>query len=303
MVHVRALVFPILAGLALVSLGACGAAADGTTIPTTGTPDAGMDARLVPAAFQSTVVLVNALTSDAIGDVRICPKDSKALAVPSNRPIALTNYPGLARGRGVDLGIFDLSGGVDVFSASAIKDKSGDCGTMRNTSTFTHLAITPASGPSALVLVDDAKGVITAKQIALTVGATPTSDEVAGQFAFAGTGLTATQLTMTFQTAKAQTGTSAASSGFLLPKSYGDKVHVSDDSATFTYDQTLASIQYVSDPTTDPVTFFDPRTQYLFILVGDPSEPYSAYKAPEQLTGRELHLAAVPFTLVPKGAP
>lgn len=301
---VRALVFPILAAyLTVLSMGGCSAAANGTTPTSTGTPaDAATDAPRVPTQFQPTVVLVNALTSDAVGDVRMCPKDSNALAVPS-RPIALTNYPGLARGRGIDLGTFDLSGGIDVFSASAVKDESEKCGSLRNGSAFTHLAVTVQSGPSALVLVDDAKGVITAKQIGLTVGANPTSTEVAGQFAFAGTGLKAAQLTLTFQTAKAQTGTTSASSGFLLPKSFDDEVHVSDDTATFTYSQTLASIQYVSDPTTDPVTFFDPRTQYLFILVGDPSDPYGAYKAPEQLTGKELHLAAVPFTLVPKAAP
>lgn len=281
-----------------LALAACSAASSGTAGPpyTTG-DDAGTDV-IKQRTYESTVVLVNALTSDAIGDVRVCPAPSNALAVPS-APVALTNYPGLGRGRGVDLGKFDVSGGIDVFSAAAIKDKVGNCGTLRNGNTYTHVTVPPVGkGPVAIVLVDDAKGAVTAKVVALGVGVTPTSDQVAAQFAFAGTGLTATTLTLTFQSVSAQGGTAAASPGFLLEKKNFDASVEVSDGASFTYSQSLASIQYVSDPTTDPATFFDPRTQYLFVLVGDPTDPYTAYKSPDKLTGRELHVTAVPFALV-----
>lgn len=294
--------------VSLVGSFACGAGSAPVDTKQTGAPDGGTVDRIqvpVPADFSQSVVLVNGLISDVIGDVRVCPSSSSATALPSDRPVALTNYPGIARGRGLDLGTFDLKGGIDVFSASAIKDKPSNCGSLRNAgpSTYTHVSVTMVDGPCAVILTDDPKGVVSAKTVALSVGVTPTVDDVAAQFAFAGTGLSATSLTLTFQTSKAQSDTGSASVGFLLPKKFDESVTVSDEPATFTYTQSLGSIQYVSDPTTDPATFFDARTQVLFVLVGDPKDPYEAFKPAEQLTGRELHLTAVPFTLTPKGSP
>lgn len=289
------------------ALPACGPEPSHPSDPPKTNEDAGAgnlpDAAALPAdAFQPSTILVNGLVDDALTDVRIClPGDGVAL--PGERSLALANYPGLARGRGVDLGQVAVTG-LDVFAASALKSypTTTTCQLLRDQVPFTHVdAEGTATGPTALVLLDDTKGSLSLKRITLQAGLPPTVDRVAGQFAFASAGVTSAKLTMTFDAVKAQTDTASSSNGFLLPAQYEGTITVSDG-ASFSYQQSLRSVQHVSDPTTDPVTFYDVRTQYLFILLGDVKEPYVAWKSPEAITGKELHIAAVPFTLTPKGS-
>lgn len=292
----------------------CMAASDASSTPNGNNDrDAGVgDAATVPGlvdgsdhgpdALEPSVVLVNGLLGDAIGDVRVCPASGSAVAVPNDVPMPLANYPGIARGHGRDLGAFDVSGGIDVFAASAIQgDLTKTCAALRDDKPFVHVPIPIAGGANAWVLLDDGVGGITVKRIGLNEGAAPTEGAVVGQFAFAVAGMTG-PLTLTSGAVKAQSDTALASTGFVLQGAGDTLLDVSDGSG-FSYQQSLASVQHVTDPTTIPQSFYGVRTQFLFVLLGDPKNPYVGWKSAEQITGKELHVTAIPFAVRRKDRP
>ncbi|CAN5701634.1 hypothetical protein BH09MYX1_BH09MYX1_39020 [soil metagenome] len=297
----RFVVLPLLALAFAAGHIACGAGPeiDAATDAGPNQPDSGtfLSDGATPASLQKSIVFVNAVTAGPLVDVRLCASNAKGVAVPNDHPMALTNFPGIARGRGIDLGAFDASGGIDVFAADAIRDQiSTTCGSLRQPGTkypSTHLGAPVINGPTALVLVTDGTGALALRSIALSKGAEPTVGQIAVQFASASL---PSAVTMTFEGGEAHSGTESASVGFLVPKSFEAELSL-NDGAKFTYTQSLRSIQHVSDPTTDPATFFDSRTQFLFVLVGDPLDPYGAYESADQLTGKELHVAAIPFSV------
>ncbi len=289
---------------------ACSVASDASTTPGPNNRDdaaiGGSDAGSVPVTADGSdygpdvlapsVVLVNGLLGDALGDIRVCPASGSAVAVPNDVPMPLANYPGIARGHGLDLGAFDVTGGIDVFAASVLQsDLTKTCAALRDDKPFVHVALPVWPGANAYVLLDDAKGNITATRIALREGVAPGESTVVGQFAFAVDGVSG-PLTLTSGAVKAQSDTALASPGFILPYAADATLSVSDGSA-FSYQQSLASVQHVTDPTTIPQTFYGVRTQFLFVLLGDPKVPYVGWKSPEQITGKELHVTAIPFTV------
>lgn len=246
-------------------------------------------------------VIVNGLLGDAIGDIRVCPAKGPGVALPNARPMPLANYPGIPRGHGLDLGNIDVSNGLDVFAASAIAGKiETTCSELRDGFPYVRVSPPASEGANAWVLVDDPQGNVSVVQIALNLGAAPTEGRVAGQFAHVVDGVSG-PLTLTSGPTAAQTGTGQSSTGFLVT---GPEATLKvSDGGKFTYEQSLASIQHVADPTTTPSAFYGTRTQFLFLLLGDPKNPYLGWKSPEGITGKELHITAIPFVVQAKGRP
>ncbi len=292
-------------------LAGCAASADSATFDAgpDQNRDAGSDVEkgntpvTTPAeAFGASTIMVNGFTTNALSDVVVCPTGAAPLSValPTTGTIALTNYPGIARGRGVDLGRVDFSAGVEVYSASDVANQQDrTCGALQlKPHLHVDLTTTSLGGPSVIVLLDQAVGKAVARRIAISVKAEPVPDHVVAHFAAAPAGSVAPDLTVTGDGLSAQVGTPSASTAVVMP-AHADYVVTFKDAAKFSYSQSLGSIQRVSDPTTEPGAFYSPRTQFLFILLGDPSDRYTE-KLPRDVTGKELHVAAVPFELVAK---
>lgn len=288
----------------LGSLGGCGAADPGTPVPTPATSDGGSrgDAAIYgpPDAFlEPSLVLVNGLvTNTKLTDVRVCPDEAgDALPLPAGRPMPMANYPGIPRGGGADLGKLTTPA-LRVYKARDAMNET--CSSLFSKGGIRLPLSGTLLGVHVVVLVDGPNDTVATKIIRIPLGAQPGDHLIAAQAAIGLGGSSGTDSgTVTFPAASAQVGTDAANAtaGVQIPDTVSGVIQAKVGSIDFT--QSLASIQTVSDPTTEPTAFYGVRTQYLFVLVGDPAKPYKPV-APQDFAGTELHFTAVPFVVEAK---
>ena len=287
------------------------------------------------------LVVVNGLTraaavSDAgkpVRDARLCLQ-KQGLALPSEGTMPLASYPGVARGRGVDLGQVlsaPLAGKVriDVFDADAVRlstsSSSSDCTKLTDPQAgFAYvpsatLSVTLVSGVNLLVLRDDPAGGVAIEQAVLagtSAASVPDAgpSPIRGQFGVFTSWLAAdASVTVALERdGGGATLVSAVGVGKVGPTAPATISLASVDgyetaSLRFTPSavakpgdvaQTLGSIQYVSDPTTSPAAFFDRRQSVVFVLVGDPADTTALTVDGGRkavFDGAELHILAVPY--------
>lgn len=320
------------AGLLVGMMGACSpgepdpaSVADGEAGAPPNGPDAASggerDANLTPKAAAPSLVLVNGLVTGGkkgFKDVRVC-LDSSGFALPDDRPMPLSNVPGVARGTGMDLGKANV-GMVHVFQAADVDDaawhqsRGPDCGKLLGSGAAgrSHVSL-PITilGTTLAVLVDDPTDL--ANGIGLRTAVLPsvydgTPDRLEAVIADFST-LRGTR-SVTARLGTHDVGPLGASAALpVTPYAWpvaGEyetqtvAVDVMESSSSVeTYAQTLGSVQYASDPTQAPGPFFDRRTTFLFVLVGAPDDRHviNGIRDPK-FDGAGLHFAAVPYTAV-----
>jgi len=300
---------------------------------------------------QASVVLVDGLvngdTKDTTGasltldDVRVCIRNATTkapitqYALPDSTTMPLTNYPGIHRGGGVDLGSiksFDVE--VDVFSAS---DLAGDATWSSSRGNFTcqlieqdqnslparphaRFSVTLKGGVNVLALVD------AADDAGATVGLEQRSfDDVT--FAGAEGSLWGTVVDFSGWHAASQVGAyfgnpvdGSGPTNDAIVDPIDSKKTPSPHEIAKTIDgyetlgvrfdalsggqpadrfgQSLDSIAFVSDAVVTPPEFYGVRANFVFALVGDPNDPTSVKNSGGRdpaFDGRGLHVVAVPY--------
>ncbi len=326
---------PVSAGAVLASGLACGSLSSSSHPPAdASTPDAapGDDVVLVAGPIQPDVVLVNGLLSGVasssltLTDVRVCLPGAQ-YPLPDDKTMPLANYPGVGLGDGADLGGVSATGNVtiDVFNAS---DLQYDTPWQPSTNRLTCAQITCSTGAACrkhvelqatlepainlLVLSDDVPGQsvkITTATLDPSYSGTPgiVRAQVAnfsgwqkGQNVEATFG---TDRTNVIATLAAPLGDGTVSATATLDPSGDYEGHgvwvnqVTDAGQTnATFGQSLGSIQWVSDPTTAPQSFYDVRENFALVLIGDPQNlMLSSDGRDPAYDGRALHFVAVPF--------
>ncbi len=267
-------------------------------------------------------------------DVRVCLFNGTTpltpYAIPDDHVMPFTNYVGVERGRGLDLGSFNTSGTitVNVFNASDLANDSAwapsragnDCKSITCDSTFPCRAHAAFQAPltndvTLLGLVDDTNsGHVKLAPVGFEDNAFAGAEGdlwgtvvnlagwqsglTVGSFYMKGTASQALMDPLTPNTAAKP----ALISNLSSPSSYdGASVSFVAESGQQPFDQfaqTLDSIAFVSNPNVDPITFYDVRQNFVFALIGDPSDETSVlldngrnYK----FDGTGLHIIAVPY--------
>jgi len=296
----------------------------------------GVDAGATPGTngpFKPAVVFVNGLVNGAaaanftLGDVRICVEGVTQYALPDDQPMPLANYPGVGVGQGIDLGVLPnlpATATIDVFNASDLASDAAwtsqrlDCSVITcsqdagpTCKNHVTLQVALAQAVNLVVLRDAAQGV-ELRTTPLDASYTGTPGTIQAQIAsFAGWHV-ADDVVADFGEVQQKTpsitltpflGSDVASSTSTLVvpgQSYEDYgvwlTQLVDGAPGDTFAQSLGSIQWVSDPTTAPSTFYDVRENYALVLVGDPSNLLLATNGRDpSFDGRALHVVAVPF--------
>ena len=308
---------------------------DGGTQIDSSTMDAGP-----PADPGVRVVVVNGLTrsvaaSDAgktARDVRLC-FGKQGVALPSAGTMPLANYPGIARGRGVDLGQVFASPPsakvqVDVLDANDVRLSTADGKCAQLTEPLggpaayvpsATASVSFVAGVNLLVLRDGPSGRIVIEQAVLSgkLGAQLDAGPrpIQGQFGVFSSWLggdAAVNVQLDSDGGKVALATVPGAG----------KVGPQGDVTSFTLEgadpyevsalrfsalggaqpaeltQTFGSIQYVSDPTTSPSAFFERRESFAFVVIGDPVDTTALDVDGGRKTGfdgSELHVLAVPY--------
>ena len=307
------------------ALAACGA--DGTSSSVgPGGGEAGVDAgtfsadaateRLIPADQTPSLVLVNGMIGGgklAYDDVRVC-LDAAPYPLPDAVPMPMSNYPGVGRGTGADLGAVSASVTLRVFRARDLRTDARwvanrvSCDSWAVTYPFTTLSVTPLGGPTLVVLVDDPTGPdgIRARTGALPAnyrGVKDSLELVPAEFStFAKAGQTLHVTVAGGAAGSGATGVLAAST-FAFATAGGDvdavKLRFERKDAqkivTGSFEQTLGSVQFLSDPTTTPSAYFDRRTNFVLVLLGDETSPVPLDDKDLHFDGKGLHVVAIPY--------
>ncbi len=299
--------------------------------------DSGVDAGA--GDFGSSLVFVNGLVNGnatdqngapiVLDDVRVCVATSgTSYALPDSAPMPLTNYAGIQRGRGVDLGkaspgdvTLEIYRAAELAADAAwVTDRSAfTCQTMSCVGTglpcIRHVTITGSLGPgvNVVALVDAQSGVKleTTSFTDLTFGGS--TGELWGTFVdFSGWHSTSelgayygnfvdgavTNVTLVDPLVKPP----------ITPKlvaalSTYDDLGIRFDAwsgghAFDRFGQSLDSIAFVSNATLTPPAFYGVRENFVFALVGDPNDPTSVQNLggrDPQFDGRGLHVVAIPY--------
>lgn len=310
--------FPMIAGF-----GACGGEASLSATEDGGadvgnTPPINRDANVGDAT--STLVLVNGLIgggSKGYDDVRVCI-DGVANPLPDAVPMPMTNYPGVGRGTGIDLGMAPPSLTVHVFRATTLQadaawaDNRVACISWLAKNTHTSIPVTLLGGPTLVVLVDDPLG---PDGIQARTGALPASYEgtrdslqlVTAEFS------TLAKKGESFRATLDQRSAGSGETGVLsaAPLAFSSTGGVQDallrfervdatNAVTASFAQTLGSVQFLSDPTTTTSTYFDRRTNFALVLLGDATKPVAQDEKNLQFDGKGLHAVAVPYVAAPR---
>ena len=290
----------------------------GTGGPVPGETDASTDVQNTATPSRVSLVLVNGLVDagkPALDAVRVCIA-GKPHPLPDAVPMPMTNFPGIPRGTGVDLGAADTTVTLRVFRAIDLRTDAAwsartSCDSWAGLADNTMLTLTNLlPGPNLAVLVDDPKGTngIGAKTAALPAqysGQKDTLQMVAADYSTFATGGEVVHVSV--QGAAVGFGTagmlSSAPYGFstLGVTLDGAKIRfdrgATDGAAAF-FEQTLGSVQFLADPTTTTATYFDQRTNYAFVLLGDASKPVTTDAKDLQFDGKGLHVVAIPYAAV-----
>jgi len=340
----------VLAGVA--SIDACSAAApsQGQDAATdTATPDAsspkGTDAStntpmgasivLVDQILDSTMLLADDAGAVVFDDVRVCVFDASnqpltTYAMPDDAPMPFTNYPGVSRGRGADLGSFPVGAvTIDVFSAA---DLQADATWAQSRSSYTCAAIacaqggtcrqfgsfdvTLAEGVNVLALGDDAtSGHVKIAQAAFAdVPFAGAPGELFGTVVNFSGWHDGNEVRALYGDWLNETGTPTTLADPLAPHSAASPQKIATlttyDDLGLRFDeisggqpfdhfgQSLDSIAFVSNPNVDPITFYAVRDNFVFALVGDPNDPTSVLQDDGRdvsFDGRGLHVVAIPY--------
>ncbi len=269
-------------------------------------------------------------------DVRVCIFDSTnqpltKYAIPDDVPMPQTNYPGISRGRGVDLGSFATKGSVtiDVFSAGDLQSDASwstsrdayecvamACSQGATCQSYESFSVSLTSNVNVLALGDDsATGHVKIAQTNFTdvpFGAPP--GNLVGTVAnFSGWHDT-NNVDVVYGDWTSTSGTSTTIKNPLAPVLADPPAQIA---VLTTYDdiglrfdafsggqlfdhfgQSLDSIAFVSNPNVDPITFFAVRSNFIFALVGDPNDPTSVQaNGGRDITfdRRGLHVVAIPY--------
>ncbi len=279
-------------------------------------------------------VVVNGLVdggAKALNDVRLCFSDRPDdYPVPDDpaQPMPLSSYPGIARGRGLDLGpISTTATSVQVFDAKSIKAdvKGGDaqfrqtCGQLAgDPSSYVELTQPEAPGPhNLLVLQDDAgqSSGVSLRLGQLTTQAVAPADDAGATGALYGTFSVYAAWgeggTFDVSMIPGDAGTVSLSSalGSAAPSTVAPipitspydqtslRFESSEPAVTpRTLEQTLAETQILSDPTTAPSELYGRRADFAFVVVGDPaSSAIGDAGADPSFDGKAMHILVVPF--------
>ena len=326
---------PLLLG-AVLGVQACGSAAPNGGTPPDGSfgqdRDADPDAKQVATPSQPSAVLVNGLVKGVaaadltLTDVRICLPGAN-YPLPDDRAMPLANYPGVGVGQGIDLGPVSPTNGmltVDVFNASDLQYDATwqqqrqtcsqiTCSTGAACKKHVELQV-PVDGQAVnlLVLVDAAQGV-EVRQATLdgkysgTPGAVSVQvanfsgwhdgQEVNANFGQTNHSGNVTPIANPLAPSQASTPTTTVPVPDLDYEGYGVWFTQTTGGQTAdTFGQSLGSIQWASNPTTAPTSFYDVRKNFALVLVGNPSDTLlmTNNRAPT-FDGRALHIVAVPF--------
>lgn len=277
---------------------ACGMASKAAEPPDAGVPqiDGGMmadDADFGPVAPR--LVVVNAITevNGAFDGVVICLGKSGAPRPQTIMP--LTNFAGIPVGGGADFGSSNGSITLNVFDAATVPGGES-CGSLVNTQPHASLPVDVlGGGVTVLALVTDLSQPkhVKVRQIRYPSDSSPQPGFVKAHFANLSAATGSVKLSVA-GVPKADLATdNEVSSGFSFE--YGPQVELVATTLTGTVAQSLESVQYATDPTSTPEAFFGVRASFVFALVGDPKLGFDAGTPAKDLTGRELHLIAVPY--------
>lgn len=246
-----------------------------------GSADSASDSGATPPQAPR-LVLVDALTGSSYQKGIVACIDAKRYPAT---PMPLSNVVGLAPGTGVDLGPIAVgSHELLLFDALVAKGRS-DCDELKHEITSAPTLPFTVSGNMVNVVA-----VVGSDTPALQVSTTSASSA-----------LSPLRIEGRFQSFAAIAGTPTVTLGgtALEPRAfsvdYSPSATLSVKLGGAAASQTLQSVQYASDPTTDPETFFGQRKTFLFALVGDPAVKYDPAITADKTTGRELHLIAIPF--------
>ena len=320
--------FGVAASSALVVGIACNAASMGAQGPDFVSTDADADVanedgdagKGSPALAAPSMVLVNGLIGGGklpYDDVRVC-FDGTPHPLPDAVAMPLSNYPGVARGTGVDLGTLPVSSGtLRVFRARDLRTDAAwvqgrmSCDSWQGSFTPTSIPLTLLMGPTLVVLVDDPNG---PDGIQVRVGALPAHYDgtkgslqlVPAEFStFAKPG---ESLRVTLDANPVGSGPTGvlAQAPYAFATSGGplDAVKVRFERSngsqvvTSSFDQTLGSVQFLSDPTTTPSPFFDRRTNFALVLLGDEANAVTVDEKDLHFDGKGLHVVAIPYAAV-----
>jgi hypothetical protein len=291
---------------------------------------------LVDGIGDATMQLTNDAGAIPFDDVRVCIFDSSnhpltKYAVPDDTPIPQTNYPGVSLGRGADLGSFAAGAvTIDVFSAgdlqsdaawetnrtayecTAIACNGGACRlhgefntalvagmnviALGNDAATGHVNLSNAhfddipyaGGPNELYgTVVDFSGWHVPNRVAVSYG-----DWTAAVDAGTGTSIVDPLGTLVALSPKLIGSLASYDAIGLQFVAYGNGKPVD------AFGESLDSIAYVSNPNVDPITFYGARANFVFALVGDPSNATSVLAN----GGRDpsfdrigLHVIAIPY--------
>jgi hypothetical protein len=253
-------------------------------------------------------------------------------AVPYDRPVPLTNYVGLQKGSGIDLGSYGPAAlDIDVYSAFNLAfdaawspSSSATCAAMScaGGSCVPHVRVSVVltGDVNVVAIVDDPNGTsgvktrIAAFEDVTYAGTTSSifgtvvdlSDWNTGATigAFYGNWQDGTDVTgplaspLAKDTAASPKQITASIKGFETPGIRFD----ASGSSTDHFGQSLDSIAYVANPTVTPPAFYDVRQNFVFALIGDPDDTSSVNlqggRNPK-FTRSGLHIAAVPYATPP----
>lgn len=288
------------AGAALM-VWACsmGAAPDDKTFGPDATP--GADGAVVPVdretgAPMPRLIVVNGIT-EAKGEldgVLVCFGNKGSPAPKTIMP--LTNTAGIPVGGGADLGAGHIgSFTLEVFDAATV-GASNDCGSLVNTESHASIMVdAPPTGTTVIALVTDTTKPkhLGSRKVHYDTEAPSTLDVVQAHFA----NLSAVAGNVTLSVAGKPTADLAADTEVSAPFgiAYDPMALLVATHSGGSVSQSLESVQYASDPTSTPKAFYGVRASFLFALVGDPATAFDASAPAKDLSGRELHLVAVPY--------
>ncbi|CAN5701332.1 hypothetical protein BH09MYX1_BH09MYX1_39010 [soil metagenome] len=294
-----ALVAVTISALAFASLGAdggCGSDAGSVSAADSGARDGSTTPNTDGAPFSAPrLVVVNALTEAGgrFAGVVVCA--GKSGPFPQTT-MPLTNHVGIPVGGGSDLGVgFAGTITLKIFDADQVAGEAKNCSSLEfnHPNDLTSISVTMTDAPVHVVaLVTDLSQAqhVAAKQISLGEPSTFRPGFV--QARFANVSNVAAPITLATGTASVAVSGSLASQNFEITLDSATKLTISGGAA---FTQTLQSVQYATDPTSTTGTYFGERRSFFFALVGDPAIAFDPKASAQSLTGRELHLIAVPY--------
>lgn len=316
--------------------------------------DSGPDAALtadaaIPGNFAPSLLFVDAVLAGSatwaqgtfnLDDVRVCVHDKSAApnvfmtdhAQPYDRVIPLTNYVGLQKGSGLDLGTMNATAvDIDVYPAALLQndaawspDSNETCAKISCTNKgppcveHVRLSTTLTENVNVVAMVDDTSADAGSGVKLRTASFTDTpfggsNGSIHGTVVDLSDWNTGQTIGAYYGDWKGASGTGAPLAVPLAKDVAATPIEVtalvdSYETSGIRFDQTgpapgsfgqsLDSIAYVADPTVTPPSFYGVRENFVFALVGDPNDAttVNAQDGRNPSFNRNgLHIAAMPY--------